>query len=361
MPELDALRGLAAFMVVFYHGFHWSNKDRVFEGWGRAVVSLSKVGWTGVDLFFVLSGFLISGILLDSKAKSTRRYYADFYVRRARRILPLYYLVLAVASIMLAIDGQMTWDYFLVAVFFMVNFAELLGVGAGYPVSVFWTLAIEEHFYLVWPTIVRFLDTRRVFGLCLLICALSPLARWLQFQSSGEDVAYVLSWYRLDSFCWGVALACGVRLFSRPKLFAFAWAATCILAACCLILLGKNAGIITRTTSVGAGFQATLVSMLYSSLIAVALLAGSLFANTRLPGGGILIYLGKISYCLYLINLLAFWCFDKLVAATGYESPTEGGSLSAWVTFRFLVVLAASMGFSELSRRYFESRFRQVN
>lgn len=88
MPELDSLRGVAILLVVFYYGFFWSNGLAGLSGAAKLFVSLTRFGWLGVNLFFVLSGFLITGILIDSRAK--KHYFRRFYVRRALRILPAF-------------------------------------------------------------------------------------------------------------------------------------------------------------------------------------------------------------------------------------------------------------------------------
>jgi peptidoglycan/LPS O-acetylase OafA/YrhL len=89
MPELDALRGIAILLVVFYHGFFWSSNLVGLTGLPRLAVNATRLGWLGVNLFFVLSGFLITGILEDSK--NSPHFFRRFYIRRALRILPAYY------------------------------------------------------------------------------------------------------------------------------------------------------------------------------------------------------------------------------------------------------------------------------
>ena len=92
MPELDSLRGVAILLVLFYHGFGYDYGVQGLSGIARGFVAATLTGWTGVDLFFVLSGFLITGILLDTKLRPD--YYRRFYTRRALRILPIYFAVL---------------------------------------------------------------------------------------------------------------------------------------------------------------------------------------------------------------------------------------------------------------------------
>ncbi|MFZ0463503.1 MAG: acyltransferase [Candidatus Acidiferrales bacterium] len=86
MPELDCVRGVAILLVLFYHGFFWSNNVTGLHGIEKAIVEATRPGWLGVNLFFVLSGFLITGILLDSRGN--KHYFRSFYTRRALRILP---------------------------------------------------------------------------------------------------------------------------------------------------------------------------------------------------------------------------------------------------------------------------------
>ncbi|HET7321134.1 MAG TPA: acyltransferase [Longimicrobiaceae bacterium] len=96
MPELDSIRGIAVLMVVVYHAFFWSNQSPAYSGFTRALLKATQPGWLGVQLFFVLSGFLITGILCDTRERTD--YFQRFYSRRALRILPAYFAMLAVLA-----------------------------------------------------------------------------------------------------------------------------------------------------------------------------------------------------------------------------------------------------------------------
>src|SRR5215472_6259482 len=99
MPELDTVRGIAILLVFVFHAFEdFVPGDAHIPAWEHLLLSAARLGWTGVDLFFVLSGFLITGILLDSAV--TPRYFSNFYFRRALRILPAYYLLLAILAVL---------------------------------------------------------------------------------------------------------------------------------------------------------------------------------------------------------------------------------------------------------------------
>ena len=147
IPELDGLRGLAVLMVMAYHAFAYEMVREQWGGLARALVWVTNLGWLGVDLFFVLSGFLITGVLL--RTRQDARYLSNFYWRRALRILPLYFFVLLVIGLFYAHAGQ----FVLLSALFLVNWASLFGVPLIY--GPLWSLAVEEHFYLFWPWVVR--------------------------------------------------------------------------------------------------------------------------------------------------------------------------------------------------------------
>lgn len=125
MPELDAVRGVAIALVLAYHGIAWSNPFPGEHIAQRLVRNLASVGWLGVDLFLVLSGFLITGILLDNRTVPARSYFRSFYLRRALRILPLYYLTLICVAAVLwpsSSDGVSVW-------FFGMSLVDLPNIG----------------------------------------------------------------------------------------------------------------------------------------------------------------------------------------------------------------------------------------
>lgn len=160
-PAIDGLRACAVFGVILFH----------LHVWGMAL------GWAGVWLFFVISGFLITGILLD--AKSQPHYFRNFYARRTLRIFPIYYLLLFVICVAAAYNGMTVKDvgYY---VFYMQN--QLLGSTRFKPdfPNAFdhtWSLAVEEQFYLLWPLIVRFLSASLLPWLCVALIFVAPLAR----------------------------------------------------------------------------------------------------------------------------------------------------------------------------------------
>src|SRR6185295_16426951 len=183
VPALDAIRGLAILLVTGYR--FWSPPaEEAANDW---LTSLFSLGLRGVDLFFVLSGFLITSILLDAKQKP--HYFRNFYMRRTLRIFPLYYAVLAVTFVLLPLAGWSTTRLFPEA---HANQGWLWFYGANVLQSLrgewclggfnhFWSLAVEEHFYLVWPLVIYCCSRRTAMIACGGIIGAAVVARvgWL--------------------------------------------------------------------------------------------------------------------------------------------------------------------------------------
>ncbi len=142
--------GVAILAVVFFHGFAYSAPHFPWHSrLAGALFHLTSFGWTGVNLFFTLSGFLITGNLIDSDGKPN--FYLRFYIRRALRILPAYFLVL----IVLGLTRTASLNYLAVCVMFLANWPKLLLHGSFVLYPVLWALAVEEQFYAVWPWLYR--------------------------------------------------------------------------------------------------------------------------------------------------------------------------------------------------------------
>jgi len=177
VPELDGIRGIAILTVLVYHVFAYSMLRRAWTGLPHLAMRITEHGARGVDLFFVLSGFLITGILLDSRFD--RYYFRNFYARRALRILPVYYAVLLV----ILIFYRHSWDYVLLSFFHLSNIAPILGItmvnGA------MWSLSVEEHYYLLWPLLVRKLQPQSVAVVAAAICIAEPVISRFGVSSCG--------------------------------------------------------------------------------------------------------------------------------------------------------------------------------
>jgi peptidoglycan/LPS O-acetylase OafA/YrhL len=212
---LDGVRGLAILAVLLYHGvlYAGSRSNHAVDETLRQIVSF---GWSGVDLFFVLSGFLITGILLDSR--NSPNYYRSFYMRRVLRIFPLYFAFLAGFIFVLPVIGR--WDSMVAVVrenqvwywTYLVNWRiGTEGWTEFFELGHFWSLAVEEQFYLVWPFVVMSFRPATLARICIgLVVGALALRIWLVF-SGFPILAYVSTPARLDALGLGALLAIWVR------------------------------------------------------------------------------------------------------------------------------------------------------
>ncbi|MCA9001464.1 MAG: acyltransferase, partial [Planctomycetes bacterium] len=215
LPALDGVRGLAIILVMIQHFFPFN--DRGTSLLDDVVFGLANRCWMGVDLFFVLSGFLITGILWRSRGKA--HYFRNFYMRRVLRIFPAYYLLLAIFFLLLPALGNAALDAYLAdsapdAIWhwtYLSNF-RIAWRGEWYEQlipNVFWSLAIEEQFYMVWPAVVWLLSRRALYGLCTLLFCLALALRW--HLAVDPDVnwvtRFVLTPTRMDGLVLGSLLA----------------------------------------------------------------------------------------------------------------------------------------------------------
>jgi peptidoglycan/LPS O-acetylase OafA/YrhL len=202
IKPLDGIRALAALSILWLH--FWSGvtpSDKITE----LIVSTASIGQIGVPLFFVLSGFLITRILVASKKKEN--YFLSFYFKRALRIFPLYYLFLVIVFYLYpllshqAVDNfSSTWPnwFYLQNIFITFNWKY---TGPNH----LWSLAVEEHFYLVWPLIVYYTGLRQLKFTCFIIILIEPIVRYLLLRNNIEVFYFSLS--RIDELAMGALVA----------------------------------------------------------------------------------------------------------------------------------------------------------
>jgi len=213
-PALDGLGGIAIILVLFHH-FTILRPPTEIDRW---IANVPLVGWCGVDLFFVLSGFLITGILID--ARGSDRYFSSFCTRRTLRIFPLYYLVVFVSLVVLPrfpawhdllAGGQPSeqWPYWLYLTNFAVASHDAFQHGV---LDIAWSLAIEEQFYVVWAVVVWLCPPRLLGVLCTAVVLMAPAARIMALAEGARPIdVYVLTLYRADALAVGGLLAWLVR------------------------------------------------------------------------------------------------------------------------------------------------------
>ena len=275
------------------------------------------MAWAGVDLFFVLSGFLITSILIRAKSKSAGAFFGTFYLRRFRRIVPFYALFLLVAGLCFTIEWRRVWYWY---VFFAANIAESLGRGGGEILTPLWSLAVEEQFYLCWPLLVFLVPLKRLpYSLCFLLVA-APVARGLATPLVHTFLPiYLLTPFRADLLASGALIAWYTHHDPAwPK--KHAGKAVMVMAASLGAFAACAFGIPNFRTSANAlAFNTagyTLVLLFCSSLLiaCMALPQNRIYRFLTTP---VLVYLGKISYMTYLLHQVAITFFDTFFSRTG--------------------------------------------
>jgi peptidoglycan/LPS O-acetylase OafA/YrhL len=312
IAQLDGLRGVAIAMVVLYHyfSFHLTTSDGTLLWY---LLYPTRFGWSGVDLFFVLSGFLIGGILLD--AKGSRNYFQVFYIRRFLRIVPIYYLFLILFFSFIAWFGvhpSPCWPwklgenlprytYFL---FFQNIWAAIYGVLGSTPLAVCWSLSVEEQFYLTLPLLIRFFSRERIRFLAVEIILLAPVLRiaLYSFCPSHPHFWYLLMPCRADSLFFGVL---GAILLRDP-----AWRIRIernrSILRLVVILLAIGVPFVTQAQMTARGL--VMVSLMFSWLAAFYLsvliysLTFTMSRVSRMLNWTLLRGLGVIAYGVYLFH-----------------------------------------------------------
>ena len=320
IPELQGLRGIAVLAVVFYH-CHPRLQGTWFYG-------ASLWGWAGVNLFFVLSGFLITSILLESRQKP--RYFRNFYARRVLRIWPVYVLVLVVVYLEApwfigpTIAQAIRTAPWLAYIFFVQNLFHLALPPAVGPT---WSLAIEEQYYFLWAPTVRFLKRPWMLA-CVLAAALiaSPVLRFANLRWMTPTHTLI----HLDGIAWGSLLAIGLYTL---RLSRRAW-----------LLLGLGGLVLgfalTATVAGGTSFLDSALALCFAGAVlsAIASTGARNPVNAALSRGPLAFY-GRISYGMYMIHISVFiffgW-FDLMMNRYGMA-----GNL-AIVAFRLAASTAAA-------------------
>lgn len=353
MPELDSIRGLAILMVLLYHGLYWSNDLSVYPRGERLLLTLFWIGRLGVNLFFVLSGFLITGLLVDAREKAY--YYGRFYLRRALRILPAYLLVLVALAIL-----RYPAKFLFLSLAYLSNLTPLWGIAIAYPVL--WSLAVEEHFYFAWPAVVKKLRNRALLGLSIGIILLSPVLRLATYYLCRREgaisfVVYDYTWNSADGLACGAALAVFVREYCTTKRRRLAvlvvWL---VFSAALLWAVGLPFGIVSRQNAIGGALQVVPWHFCFTALLGIFLLAGTspwkAWVTLR-P----LRFLGEISYGLYLCHLLVFDAANWLLRHWQYDPTRLSSNL---LLLRLLAAGGTAILVAALSRRYFEEPFLRL-
>jgi peptidoglycan/LPS O-acetylase OafA/YrhL len=334
--QLDGIRAIAALMVLFFHFFRDVTTQSIPL---KVLKELSNFGQTGVTLFFVLSGFLITRILLNTK--ETSGYFKNFYVRRILRIMPLYFLFLIVWYLVVPLVTGTDFASFNQEIYYFTylqNFARTFDWDSTGPHH-FWSLAVEEHFYLFWPLVIYLFSkknlTKIIIGVILFAMLLRAYMLWQGYS------VFIFTFTRFDALAIGALLAIlelkGVFRSEKSPIFLRLFIGIITLSVLLYAFVGEGNDVLQN-------LRYLLLSFAYFALLGVVLCyRKDHFLNTVLKTR-FLTYTGKISYGLYVYHPLVLLIF------TTYFS-------TGIILVDLLIIGGMSYALAGISYRYFESPF----
>lgn len=318
--QLDAVRGLAVILVLIHNTDQYPSLH---------LGPIASNGWMGVDLFFVLSGFLITGVLIDTKRSED--YFKNFYIRRCLRIWPLYYsaLVFMLVIVPLLRPSEYQFEFgprsspWWAFPLFLQNFLVPIPTAATGLLGVTWSLAVEEQFYLVWPLVVRFCSEAQLRKIALGVIIVSPALRYY-LSLLGVNI-YSNTFCRLDGLMAGAILAMAARSkgFAPARFVAGAWVTFLVSTSLALTIDVVHARWIVLSFVVLAS-----VSFIYLALFSKQRWLQAFLSNR------VLAYIGTISYGIYLLEKLPL---DAVKAVHLEKYPLLSFSIASAATFALAV------------------------
>jgi peptidoglycan/LPS O-acetylase OafA/YrhL len=360
---LDGLRGVAILLVVATHFV--SNLRITADGWAWPLVAFAHAGWAGVDLFFVLSGFLITGILVDARGSSS--YFKAFYARRALRILPAYYGFLFVIFVLLPLLNLGAGDNYMLARqhqgwywLHLTNVMMAIGTLPGhgpYPNTLFWSLAVEEQFYFAWPAIVALCSTNTLRKVCIAGIVGCIVLRIIGGVSGVSGLALsVIPITRGDTLFVGGLLAIeyrrgGLERYAKVGMIA-ALPAAVVLAAL-IAVYGQLDYMDPGTAMIGS----IAIMVLGASALVIAISPGK-SRFSRALRSSVLRFFGRYSYALYIVH-------TAVLAGINHYRPfaslplIQGLALPSQTIWAFAYV-ALSTGIAVLSWHLVEKHFLRL-
>jgi peptidoglycan/LPS O-acetylase OafA/YrhL len=365
-PALDGLRGLAILSVFLYH--YAGGTDHHPTGLLlRAMYGVTQFGWAGVDLFFVLSGFLITGILFDTQNDSG--YYGKFYARRSLRIFPIYYLFLAIMAgmgVAIGVHWRAGDGWFLLYAGFpaAVVKPDIIPQSAYIRITHLWSLCMEEQFYLVWPWLIAMLAApKRILRMCVALMCVALTLRMLVWGAGWLSAgwAYTFLPFRMDSLALGAALAILIRgkhtdTLAKVAPYVLGVAAAGLLAVFLASGTTDHEGPWIDTI----GF--TMIAFASAGLLVLAVLRNGVvhqLFNTQA-----LRTVGKYSYGLYLYHFPLAVLLDPIKPVLQSLLHAEVPAKLLFVIFSLaanLSVAWASFVFIEWPIMWLKSRFKYAN
>lgn len=355
IAPLDGIRALAI-LLVMPHNIDLLKLPvpRLFV----PAVLLSNAGWIGVQLFFVLSGFLISGNLLDTRGSGN--YFSAFFGRRALRILPLYYAVLCITFVIApllatpppqlhATASHQIWLWT-----FLANWTQPYDDGV-YGFTHFWSLAVEEQFYLLWPFVVLFCRPRALFWVALATAAIALAVRiGFAIAHFPHDTLYMFTICRMDALALGAATAALVRmpavmerLRQRTSMVAAAGVITLLVA----LVITRGFGLYDVSTQT-VGY--TLLSLAFALLVLLTTLPvrGMWRTLMRVLAWTPLRLIGRYSYGMYIFHLPLHVFFGTPLMHRIAPEPTAAQALAYSATLMVITFVLAALSYELFERRF---------
>jgi peptidoglycan/LPS O-acetylase OafA/YrhL len=364
VPWLDGVRGIAILLVIATHFTSLTGAAHVSEFQAR-LRGLTVGGWTGVDLFFVVSGMLITGILLDTKGSAG--YWSKFYARRVLRIFPLYYTFLA--AVVIAVPLLYPGEHDLILelrhailwfALYLTNIWIALRNPTGVDLSgtgVVWSLAVEEQFYLVWPFVVLLLNRRDLARVCIAMVLIAPAIRIaMTVAGIAPMVIYTATPARCDTLAVGALVAIALRDDDMRARLANVSLTLIVITLPVLVAVGAAShGFDNHDSSVQIlGF--TPLALFMGAFVAQGFCCAALAGTLAAPS---LRWLGRYSYAIYLFHLpIATWLALQLrlpARFAGAGIPEPLGDSLFW-----LIAGGTSLACAWASWHTFEKQFLKL-
>ena len=357
IPALDGLRGMAVLLVLFFHLFA-ANTDPSANLLVRFVAKTRASCWIGVDLFFVLSGFLLTGILVDTL--QSQHYFRNFYGRRSLRVFPVYYLFFAAVLSLSLLQGYRWFSgllYYLTYTISLLLFPVSYTTAPWININHFWSLAVEEQFYLLWPLAIFLLRSRRKIAIAAIAASLLALFLRIYLEASGVTlrnpfVVYAWSPARVDALLDGALLAILLRSAYRAELLRRGrW----VFLAGALVLGSYTAwrgSLDPLEDPIAATLGLTLLGITFAGLLAATLPHGGVFS--RIFSNRVLRFFGRYSYGLYVYHYTLKATLDPVLEPVLWRWTH---SKLAVVAGRGSITLLLTTALAVLSFHFFERRF----
>lgn len=365
--NLDILRFLAAMMVVVAHGYGslvgWFGYAPFMQGdhprvqnkvWHYIDNLIGNFGF-GVDVFFLISGFLITYLLLKEKEITGKISLKDFYIRRTLRIWPLYYFIIILGPWLVRWTHSTPAPNYLAQIFFVGNFAAIRTEDWIYPFAHYWSICVEEHFYLVWPFLVAFIPTKRLVAVFATILFASIAFRFYMFVTPGYNYYhfYLHTLSRIDVLAIGAMLA--FFHWKKPFQVNIPGYVRMLMYVLLITLMCTD-----DIHSYDSEFNVTVKSYIYVGISTLAI-GSFLFGQNNVLAPkkkNIFHYFGKVSYGIYMYhNVLIFIIIQKVMVPLG---STSHGLFTVVYLFLCLVIPVISYELIEKPFLKIKTRFEVI-